>query len=203
LQSNESSSRGFRPSRRFAFPRRAPLAGVFAFAVGLGVFALAERAHALGGLTLSGSLRGLYGAPIDDLELNPYGGGVGLRAGLTLPSSLYLGGSFDYFFGESIETPPVGELSISVLQLMGHVGYDIGLGPFMLRPGVGLGLSNFNSDAGGDTDTEGDFVASPGVEAAFNLVLLSFGAELRYNKVFADGDNVDALTFGIGIGIVL
>lgn len=185
--------------------RRAPLAAVFALAAVAGVLGSAERAEALPLLTLSGSLRGLYGSPVDgDLDPSPYGAGIGLRAGVTLPASLYLGGSLDYFFGESVDTP-LGEVSVSLLQLMAHGAYDLGLGPLTVRPGLGLGLASTSGDfPGGASESESDFVVSPGVEASIGLGLLSVGAEARYNKIFSDGDvSTDAIVFGVGIGVSL
>src|SRR5688572_28274518 len=84
-----------------------------------------STAAALPLLTISGSARGLYGSPTGDPELNRYGIGVGLRAGVTLPASLYLGASYDYFFGES-DTNLGVDVSSSLQQFMGRVGYDLG-----------------------------------------------------------------------------
>jgi hypothetical protein len=200
---NESSTHGFQLRASRAPRRRAPLAAVFALATAAGVLVSAERAEALPFLTLSGSLRGLYGSPVEDLAASPYGAGIGLRAGVTLPASLYLGGSLDYFFGESIDTP-LGDVSTSLLQLMAHAGYDLGLGPLTVRPGVGLGLANFSGDTPAGDTSESDFVLSPGVEGSIGLGLLSVGAEVRYNKVFSDGDvSADAIVLGVGIGVSL
>lgn len=174
---------------------------------GLGVVGMAETAQALPLVTLSGSLRGLYGSPFGDQgiegeELNPYGLGLGLRGGVTLPSALYLGASFDYFFGESND---VIDVDVSIYQLMGNVGYDLGLGPLTLRPSLGLGLASLSVESGGLVsfeETESDFVLSPGAEGIIGLGLLSVSAEVRYNKVFADGD-ADALIMGVGVGFSL
>src|SRR5262245_4134428 len=71
-------------------------------------------ASALPLVTLSGSLRGQYGTVAGDeggvavntpsgqqlKVVNPYGLGLQLAAGATLPLSLYVGASFDLFFGE-------------------------------------------------------------------------------------------------------
>ena len=116
---------------------------------GLGVVGLAETAHALPLVTLSGSLRGLYGSALGDqgvenTELNPYGIGIGLRGGVTLPAALYLGASFDYFFGESDDAI---DIEFNLYQVMGNVGYDIGLGPLTLRPSLGLGVASISVDA--------------------------------------------------------
>jgi hypothetical protein len=201
---HESSSQGFHTVTRCIPRRRAPLAALLALASVFGVLGSTERAEALPLITLSGSLRGLYGAPTDEaLDPSPYGAGIGLRAGVTLPASLYLGGSFDYFFGESIDTP-LGDVSFSVLQLMAHAGYDLGLGPLTVRPGLGLGLASLSGDTPVGDNSESDFVASPGVEAIIGLGLLSVGAEARYNKVFSEGDvSADAIVLGVGIGVSL
>lgn len=173
----------------------------------LGVVGFAETAQALPLLTLSGSLRGLYGSPtaetgIEGVELNPYGLGLGLRGGITLPSALYLGASFDYFFGESDDAI---DADFAIYQLMANVGYDLGLGPLTLRPSLGLGLANSSVEVSGPIsfeETESDFVLSPGAEGIIGLGLLSVSAEVRYNKVFSDGD-ADALIMGVGVGFSL
>jgi len=166
-----------------------------------GVCALAapREAQALPLLTFSASLRGLYGSVSGDPDLNPYTAGLGLRAGVTLPASLYLGASMDYFFGES-ESVNGFDTSASVLQFLGNVGYDFGLGPLTLRPLVGFGYAQRNVELGDQDVSEGDFALSPGVEAIIGLGLLSVGGELRYNKVFAD-DDIDAVIIGLGLGI--
>ena len=51
-------------------------------------------------------------------------------------------------------------------------------------------------------ETESDFVLSPGAEGIIGLGLFSVSAEVRYNKVFADGD-ADALIMGVGVGFSL
>lgn len=175
---------------------------------GLGVVGLAETAHALPLVTLSGSLRGLYGSALGDqgvegTDLNPYGIGIGLRGGVTLPSALYLGASFDYFFGDSDDALDV---DFNLYQLMGNIGYDLGLGPLTIRPSLGLGVANTSVE--GDVlgvsidDSNSDFVLSPGAEGIIGLGFLSVSAEVRYNKVFADGD-ADALIMGLGFGFSL
>jgi outer membrane protein with beta-barrel domain len=164
-------------------------------------FAAARPAQALPLLTLSASVRGLYGSALGDPpgDLNAYGGGLGLRAGVTLPASLYLGGSLDWFFGES-DSVDGTDVSASLLQVMANVGYDAGVGPFTLRPLVGLGLAHGMASAGEVDSTDGNFVISPGAELSLGLGLLSVGAEIRYNHVFVDRD-VDAVIFGLGLGI--
>ena len=78
-------------------------------------------------LTLSGSVRGLYGSGSDDPALDPYGAGLGLRAGVTLPASLYVGASLDYFFGESSSVAGL-DSSASLLQLLAQPIEQAGTG---------------------------------------------------------------------------
>ena len=160
-----------------------------------------ERAEALGGLGLSGSVRALYGPSVGSPELNPYSFGLGLTAGFTLPSSLYLGAAFDYFFGES-EDVGSADVSNSILQLQGRIGYDIGLGPFTLRPNLGLGVATAASELDSARVTDSYFVVAPGAELVLGLGLLTASAEARYNKVFSDsGAEADAVIFGLGLGL--
>jgi hypothetical protein len=92
---------------------------------------------------------------------------------------------------------------------MGNVGYDLGLGPLTLRPVLGLGLSTSSVETtsglsvGGPTTvevSESNFLLAPGAELVVGLGFLSVGGEVRYNKVFADGD-ADAIVVGAGVGL--
>jgi len=188
-----------RPARWGGGRWLAPAAGALVLG---GVMLVSEPAQALPGLTLWGSARGLYGAALGDPELSGYGPGIGLRAGVTLPTSLYLGASYDYFFGES-EDSILGDVSFSFSQLTGNVGYDLTAIPLLtLRPNLGLGLAFANAEFAGESESESDFVLSPGLEAFVGLGLLNINGELRYNKIFADGDT-DAIVIGVGLGISL
>jgi opacity protein-like surface antigen len=183
-----------------------PLAIVPACSAALLVLGTSSSAHAAPLVTLSGSVRGLYGSPSDHLSLlNPYGGGIGLRLGVSLPASLYLGGSFDYFFGESETNAAEVEQSQSVFQLMARVGYDLEIGPVTLRPQLGLGVAQSDADFGGVSTSESDFALAPGAEFIFGLGLLSLGAEASYNVVFAgdNGQGTNAWILGLGLGISL
>jgi hypothetical protein len=182
------------------------LPGVAAAAI---VLSAASGASALPLLTLSGSARLLYGSSLGSPFVTPYGVGFGLRAGVTLPLSLYLGASFDYFFGQSkddaVQMLASGEkLSTSTTQVLGNVGYDLGFGPLTLRPSLGLGLSDSSLKSAGRSNSDARFVASPGAELIVGLGLLTASAEARYNKVFSDaGSDGDAVVLGIGLGISL
>jgi hypothetical protein len=196
-----------RSLRRIHTLRSRKLIGIAALAPALAASSLvlgtARTASALPLITFSGSARGLYGSSTADLEPTPYGAGVGLRLGVTLPTALYLGGSLDYFFGGTNTVALGGEVSASLLQLMGRAGYDLGLGPVSVRPQLGFGLARtkleFENNLAGTSDS--DFVLAPGVELGFSLGLLTLGAEVSYNKVFAD--SADAVVFGVGVGFSL
>jgi outer membrane protein with beta-barrel domain len=176
------------------------VARALAVAAAAAAFAASKPAEALPLLTLSGSVRGLYGSATGDQDLNPYGPGLGLRAGVTLPLSLYLGASLDWFAGESDSVAGI-DTSASLLQVLANVGYDVGFGPLTLRPVLGLGLAQAKASVGDVDSTEGDFVLSPGAELSVGLGLLSVGGELRYNHIFVDGDgNADGLIIGVGLG---
>ena len=199
LRSRESSN-GCAQRSRPTFARRLPAAAL-GLAFGVAAFAVSGDADALPLLTLSGSLRGLYGSAFGDPVVNPYGPGLGVRAGLTLPTSLYLGASVDYFFGASEDVEGV-DVSASLLQVMANVGYDLGLGPLTLRPSLGLGLAQSDVEGGVFESSESDFLLSPGAEAIVGLGLLSVSGEVRYNKIFVDGD-FDGIYFGVGLGFSL
>lgn len=181
------------------------LAFVPAFSAALLVLGTSSTAHALPLVTLSGSARGLYGSLSDDVGLNPYGGGIGLRLGVTLPASLYLGGSFDYFFGESETNAVDVEQSFSALQVMARVGYDLGIGPVTLRPQLGVGLAQTHAEFGGVSTSESDFALAPGAEFIFGLGLLSLSAEANYDIVLVgdEDQSLNAWILGLGLGFSL
>ena len=188
-------------SQRAHRGRRAP-AALLGLACAASVFAFSGSARALPLLTLSGSVRGLYGSDLDDPAVSLYGPGLGLSAGVTLPASLYVGASLDYFFGESA-TIAGRDASASLFQVLAHIGYDAGLGPLTLRPSLGLGFAQSSVDLEGiGDDSASDFVLSPGAELFVGLGLLTVSGEVRYNKVFSDSD-ADALILGVGLGFSL
>jgi hypothetical protein len=189
-------------SRKLRLPK---IALVPALSAALLVFGVAADAKALPLLTLSGSVRGLYGSPSGDPDRNPYAAGLGLRLGVTLPVSIYLGGSFDYFFGESENAGLDTEISNSILQLMARAGYDIGVGPVTLRPELGFGLSSAKTSVGDVDNSESKYALAPGAEVAFSLGLLSLSAEASYDVVLAGNANSspNALVLGVGLGFSL
>lgn len=89
-----------------------------------------------------------------------YGFGVGLKAGYTLPNRLYFGGVGNYHIGN--QTEALGNtISNHVWYLGPEAGYDVGVGPVIVRPALGLGFAFRSqsangpglSNAGNQTDT--------------------------------------------------
>jgi hypothetical protein len=130
--------------------------------------------------------------------------GLGARGGYTLPMNLYLGGSFDYFFGEDHDF--VGyEFHTSAWTLSFEGGYDFGITPeLVVRPFGGLGVVWWHWDCSEidpflrvcPEDTESDFVFSTGGLLYYVAGSLLVGPELRF--LFVDGEVV--AVFGGNIG---
>src|SRR5688500_17848983 len=69
-----------------------------------------------------------YGIELNDGDLNPWGTGIGLDGGYTLPViPIYVGGNIEYFFGGTAASPLV-ERDSNFWQVSAEGGYDIGLG---------------------------------------------------------------------------
>ncbi len=110
------------------FPAPAPLTGDSVIAR---PSPLAGRGQVAGGVR--------FGS--DDLDL-----GLGVRAGYTLPNKLYLGGTFDYFFGDEEENA-FARASASLWMLASEVGYEFPVAPnLVLRPFGGLAFVKVNGE---------------------------------------------------------
>jgi len=135
--------------------------------------------------------------------LNPWAVGLGLDGGYTLPSALFLGGSFEYFFGEQVGDDTNGA-SANLWQLSAEGGYDVGLGAFVLRPKLGLGLANVHEKSCAPaldctSNDKSDLALLPGVTFIVMPPGFNITADLRYELVFASKTGQGLLfTFGIG-----
>jgi hypothetical protein len=70
-------------------------------------------------------------------RLQPLGNRPRSERRLHLPAAIYLGGNFEYFFGDSVEGGGL-KIKSNIWQLSAEGGYDIGLGEnFVIRPKVG------------------------------------------------------------------
>lgn len=115
--------------------------------------------------------------------------GLGLRGGYTLPMNLYLGGTFVYHLGKSVDTG-FGDAKVNVYYLGFEGGYDIGAGPVVIRPYLGLGpamghssspaisAGAFSIPETSTTDTR--FGLWPGATVLFPLSSAFIGADARY-----------------------
>ncbi len=147
-----------------------------------------------------------YGFELEEGDFNPWGPGIGVSGGYTLPQAVYLGGNFDYFFGETVDDPVLGEVSGNIWQLMAEGGYDIGLGEyFVIRPKAGLGFASLNSEVCVEgfpcqDESETKFAIAPG--ATFMLITskVSVSLDFRYDMIFAEDEMLNALIFSAGVG---
>jgi hypothetical protein len=171
--------------------------------------AAAEAAPPFTADTPSAAGRALYGLDLSDWNANPYGPGFGLRGGYTLSLGVYVGGSFEYFFGAR-EKEGGSEYSANVWQLRGEVGYEFGLTPaLVLRPQLAVGAARWQREdcfgeslAGGESCVETsatDMTVAPGAVALFDLGLLFLSAELQLNAVYGY-ETWAALLAGVGAG---
>jgi hypothetical protein len=147
-----------------------------------------------------------YGFELEEGDIvSPWGTGIGLELGYTLPSALYFGGQFEYFFGEEGRVLGV-DVQANLWQLTAEVGYDLAVAPvFVIRPKIGVGMANATveacaSDAGCSDEGGAGFALAPGAKFMFLTENFGLSADVRYAVVFDDADTPDALILSIGIG---
>jgi hypothetical protein len=146
-----------------------------------------------------------YGQDLEEGDANPWGTGIGLELGYTLPNAIYLGINAEYFLGDSQETP-FGDSSANVWQVMAEGGYDIAAGPtVVVRPKLGLGIGALRSevcplDEKCESDSETSFAAAPGATFLYLGPSFSLGIDVRYAMLFLEEERGDALIFSVGFG---
>jgi opacity protein-like surface antigen len=184
--SEAESGRTAEPAPEAAPPQRVGLATAGAFQLGAGF---------------------RYGADLNDGDFNPWGVGLGLSAGYTLPVGVYLGGNFEYFFGDSIEAGGI-KIKGNVWQLSAEGGYDVGLGDnFVIRPKIGVGIAGLKSSVEGcpagftcaGSNSETKPLIAPGATFMLFTRHVSLAFDVRYAVIFADTTG-KALIFSAGIG---
>ena len=182
-------------------------------------FGFSESAEALPFVDVGASARVLYGSPIEDLEVNPYGLGIGLRGGLTVLGDLYLGVNAEIYFGETedlfadtssrVEAKLLGgmdeaQVSRSSFIAMAEVGYDFSLLALTVRPLVGFGLLGESAETCSRDaeacleDSSSRFGISPGIQVLALPGFFKLTAEARYLTSFEENDS---LIFGGGIAL--
>jgi hypothetical protein len=75
---------------------------------------------------------GWSAAALLGFAFNDIGFGIGARGGYTLDNHVYLGGTLLYHFGQN---------DVSAFMLGAEGGYDFIVGPVVIRPYLGLGVS--------------------------------------------------------------
>lgn len=129
------------------------------------------------------------------------GVGVGVRGGYTLPMKVYVGAAFVYHLGGSKDADQV-KYTGTTLYLGPEVGYDLELGPLVVRPYVGLGYGSVKAkaEAGGRTiidKSEGGLALWPGLMARYPIEAFFVGADARYALV----TGTDKITNAGGVGV--
>jgi hypothetical protein len=116
--------------------------------------------------------------------------GVGARAGYTFETPIYVGGTFLYHFGNSTVVSPAGasvvESDRRFYYPAAEIGYDIGVGPFLIRPYGGASIlfirtAVTTNNVTSDSVTDKQLMIYPGVTAQFILPRspLFVGADMR------------------------
>ncbi|HMJ53843.1 MAG TPA: outer membrane beta-barrel protein [Polyangiaceae bacterium] len=139
-----------------------------------------------------------------------YNLGIGARGGVTLPMSLYVGGTILYHLGKT-ETIAGGDVTANIWYLGAEGGYDLGAGPLTIRPYLGVGYANLRVSApdvcvlgtcaGGGSHSDGKLAFWPGVTGLIGLGGLFVGADVRYVLLVdvEDGNAFSAFaTVGMG-----
>ena len=110
---------------------------------------------------------------------NYYGLALGARAGYTLPMHLYVGGTFVYHLG-STDTQFGLEIKHNLLYPGIEVGYDLGLGPVVVRPYAGLGVEFAFATTGNQSGSANNFAFWPGVTVAYPIHPFFVGGDARF-----------------------
>jgi len=165
-----------------------------------------------GGLSL-GALFG-YGIDFEDGDVNPFGVTLGARAGFTMDSNLYIGGTGIFHVGESEETSLGGitvESSLRMLQIGAEVGYDLHTSSLLIRPYAGLGLNvafisaTVSGTGGTDMDTsdsETDLYLNLGGALLYPIDNFFVGGDVHLANVFSD-ETLTGLVFALTAGLNL
>jgi hypothetical protein len=148
-------------------------------ALAIAAISASERdAHALGPVDVEVGARVGVGTNPDSKGPNPFGLGIGGRAGVSI-FHIYGGLSAIHYFGSSSDIPtPAGTISSSYSStLLGiEAGYSITAIPHLtLRPQLGIGNASFSF---GDL-SQSHLYLEPGFVALVTLGLLYVGADVN------------------------
>jgi hypothetical protein len=112
--------------------------------------------------------------------------GFGGRAGVTLDSSVYFGGTFVYHFGEMGSSDPY------IWYAGGEAGYETVAQPFKVRPYFGLAYANLGNvcsqgGCSGGRTSQGDALVFPGVTFILPIDVVFVGLDVRYMLLVGEG----------------
>ena len=110
---------------------------------------------------------------------NYYGLALGARGGYTLPMHLYVGGTFVYHLG-STDTQFGLAIKHNLLYPGIEVGYDLGLGPLLVRPYAGIGVEIAFATTGNQSASANNVAFWPGVTVAYPIQRFFVGGDARF-----------------------
>jgi hypothetical protein len=155
---------------------------------------------------------GGYGVNTEAFPHDPYLFSIGVQAGVTLPVlPLYLGARLLWFSGEiqnaqltSSMNETAVAFAVNYLMLGADIGYDLELGPIVLRPMLGAGRATLSGKligASGVVDRPVDnspFVA-PALALLVDVCCLYVSGEVRYTFM-TESDNPNGIALLLGFG---
>jgi hypothetical protein len=128
--------------------------------------------------------------------------GIGARGGYTLPMNIYLGATLGYNFGSS----PAPNVSFHSFMFGVEGGYDLTVGPVVIRPYLGLGdliasasvpsvtVAGFGTVGGGSVSS-GNFALWPGATVMYPISNFFVGGDLKL--LIVPGADEDAVGLGV------
>jgi hypothetical protein len=167
-------------------------------ALAAGSLCTSRDASALGPVSVEiGAKVGAGTNPTGD-SLNPFGFGLGARAGVSF-FNIYAGLSFMYYFGGKADIPDSTDKRSGKTVLYGFEGgYDFNIvNVVIIRPQLGIGVynGNFKGPGGFTTDTADgkNLYLEPGVTAVVPLGLWFVGGDA--NALFLPGQSGSSAGF--------
>jgi hypothetical protein len=136
-------------------------------------------AHALGPLDIEIAARVGYATnpSSSDFSTNPYGFGLGGRAGVSI-FGIYGGISGIYYLGGS-ETVLGTSVSLHTAMEGFEAGYTLPIPFVKIRPLVGIGNSTITGSGGGVSQSSSNLYLEPGVLVFVPIGILTVGADIN------------------------
>jgi hypothetical protein len=172
---------------------------------------LAGAGHARAQDVQAGVIGG-YGVATTPIDHDPYLFTIGAQAGVTLPIfPLYLGARVLWFSGElqnarltSSMNQAAVSFSLNYLMLAADVGYDLEVGPIVLRPLLSVGRATLSGKLIGplgiaDRPVDNSLFVAPALALLVNVCCLYVSGELRYSFLTESG-NPDGIALLLGFG---